>query len=184
MVRVNGRLHLAFADTSQLILKASDHTTNYKIEIFSVKLHFKRIIPVESVYIEFNKSLLSANVEYNFQRYLLYKTTVGANQRQVFLNQMFGNLIPNKLHILMVNQKASIGDVTMNSHYFNHFNLDDIRITANGLSVSDSEVTFRNTKKYSCLFKRVTEAFKTNKHSISYDNFNSGYTIIARLSKQ
>ena len=79
----------------------------------------------------------------------------------------------------MVNQKASIGDVKMNSHYFNHFNLDDIRITANGLSVLDSEVTFGNTKKYSCLFKRVINALKTNKHSISYDNFNSGYTIIS-----
>ena len=175
--RVAARLHLELADASQLIIKASDLAENYKIKIFSVKLHFKRITPAQNAYLELNKSLLSHNLEYNFERNLVYKTTVGANQRQAFLSQIFGSLIPNKLHIIMVSQQASIGNDKLNSHYLNHFNLDNIRVTTNGLSVLDSEISFLN--KYASLFKRTIDAIQTKSHSISYDNFDNGYTIIS-----
>ena len=174
--RVNARLHLELADTSQLVLKASDDATIYKIKIFSVKLHFKRITPVENAYLELNTSLLSNNLEYNFERNLVYKTTVGINQRQVFLSQIFGTLIPNKLHIMMVNQKASIGDDKLNSHYFGHFKLDNIRVSANGLTMLDSDVSFTN--KYSALYQRSTDALRTKAHSIPFGHFNTGRTII------
>ena len=167
--RINGRLHIELSDTTQLILKANDHADNYKIKIFSVKLHYKRITPVEAAYLEFNKTLLANNIEYNFERFILHKSSVSANQRQVFLSQIFGSLIPNKLHIMMVDQTACIGDATRNAQYFDHFNLDDINIIANGLSVLNTEVSFTN--KYSGLYKRVTEAMRTKDHSISYKKF-------------
>ena len=175
--RVAARLHLELADASQLIIKASDLAENYKIKIFSVKLHFKRITPAQNAYLELNKSLLSHNLEYNFERNLVYKTTVGANQRQAFLSQIFGSLIPNKLHIIMVSQQASIGNDKLNSHYLNHFNLDNIRVTTNGLSVLDSEISFLN--KYASLFKRTIDAIQSKSHSINYDNFDNGYTLIS-----
>ena len=77
----------------------------------------------------------------------------------------------------MVSQKASIGDDKLNSHYFNHFNLDNIRVTANGLSVLDSEISFTN--KYASLFKRTIDAIQSKNHSIDYDTFDNGYTIIS-----
>ena len=125
---------------------------------------------------EFNKTLLANNIKYNFERFILHKSSVSANQRQVFLSQIFGSLIPNKLHIMIVDQTACIGDATRNAQYFDHFNLDDINIIANGLSVLNTEVSFTN--KYSGLYKRVTEAMKTKDHSISYKNFAAGATII------
>ena len=69
--RINARLHIELADTSQLILKASDDAVNYKIKIFSVKLHFKRITPVGKAYLEFNKNLLTKNIQYNFESHQL-----------------------------------------------------------------------------------------------------------------
>ena len=90
---------------------------------------------------------------------------------------MFGSLIPNKLHILMVSQKASIGDDKLNSHYFHHKNLDNVRVTVNGLSVLDTEISFTN--KYASLFKRSIDAIHSKNHSLDYDLFNGGYTIIA-----
>ena len=108
--RISARLHMEIADTAQLILKASDDADNYKIKIFSVKLHFKRITPFDNALLAFNKNLLSKNIQYNFERFILYKSSVSANQRQLFLSQPFGSLIPNKLYILMIAQSASIGD--------------------------------------------------------------------------
>ena len=40
-----------------------------------------------------------------------------------------------------------------NGQYFDHFKLDDLKVTANGLSVLEFEVAFPN--KYSALYKRV-----------------------------
>ena len=108
--RISARLHMEIADTAQLILKARNDITNYKIKIFSVKLHFKRITPFDKALLAFNKNLLSKNIQYNFERFILYKSSIAANQSQLFLSQPFGNLIPNKLYILMTRQSASIGD--------------------------------------------------------------------------
>ena len=180
--RISARLHLELADTPLLILKASDDATNYKIKIFSVKLHFKRITPVAKAYLEFNKSLLAKNIQYNFERFILYKSSIGANQRQVFLSQPFGSLIPSKMYILMVSQAACIGDTKKNAQYFDHFNLDDLKITANGLSVLDFELNFPN--KCSVLYNRVIESFNTDRHSISYSKFGSGLSIITADCKK
>ena len=92
-----------------------------KSRYFSVKLHFKRITLVGMAYLEFNKSLHTKNIQYNFERFIQYKSSVGANQRQVFLSQPFGSLIPSKIHILMVRQSACIGDTNKNKLYFDHF---------------------------------------------------------------
>ena len=173
---ISARLHIELAETSQLILKALDDEDDYKIKIFSVKLHLKRITPVEKAYSEFNKRLLTKNIQYNFKRFIQYKSTVGANQRQVFLSQPFGSLIPSKMHILMVSQSGCIGDTNKNAQYFDHFKLDNLKITANGLSVMDFELNFPN--KYTSLYKRVIDSLNSNRHSISHSKFGSGATII------
>ena len=174
--KISARLHIELAKTSLLILKARDDEDNYKIKIFSVKLHFKRITPVENAYLEFNKSLLAKNIQYNFERFIQYKSSVGSNQRQIFLSQPFGSLIPSKMYILMVNQSACIGDVNKNSQYFDHFKLDDLKITANGLTVMDFELNFPN--KYTSLYRRVIDSMNSDRHSISHSKFGSGMTII------
>ena len=175
--RVSARLHMEIADTAQLILKANDDANNYKLKIFSVKLHFKKITPFENALLAFNKNLLSKNIQYNFERFILYKSSVSANQRQLFLSQPFGSLIPNKLHILMIDQSASIGDTKKNAQYFDNFKLDDLKITANGLSIIDYEVSFPH--KYSVLYKRVIDAINSENHSLTYSKFASGATIIS-----
>ena len=77
----------------------------------------------------------------------------------------------------MVGQNSSIGDSKNNSHYFNHFDLDNIRVTANGLSLLDSETSF--VDKFSTLYMRVVDALKSKSHSISYKEFREGLSIIA-----
>ena len=174
--KISARLHIELAKTSQLILKASDDEDNYNIKIFSVKLHFKRITPVSKAYLEFNKSLLTKNIQYNFERFILYKSSVGANLRQIFLSQPFGSLIPSKMHILMVSQSACIGDVNKNGLYFDHFKLDNLKVTANGLTMMDFELNFPN--KYTSLYTRVIDSMNSDRHLISHSKFGSGMSII------
>ena len=107
--RINGRLHLEIASSSQLILKPSDDVNNYKVNIFNISLYFKRIVPTSDIYLEFNKSLLSKNLEYHYEREILYKASIASGQRQIYINNPFSNLIPNQITILMVDQAASKG---------------------------------------------------------------------------
>ena len=69
-----------------------------------------------------------------------------------------------------------------NGQYFDHFKLDDLKVTANGLSVLEFEVTFPN--KYSALYKRVIDSWSTDRHSISYNKFGSGASIITADCKK
>merc|ERR1711895_212734 len=125
--------------------------------------------PFDKALLAFNKNLLSKNIQYNFERFILYKSSIAANQSQLFISQPFGNLIPNKLYILMTKQSASIGDSKKNAQYFDNFKLDDLKIIANGLSIIDYEVGFPN--KYLVLYKRVTDTINSEHHSLSYSKF-------------
>ena len=55
--------------------------------------------------------------------------------------------------------------------------MDDLKITANGLSIIDYEVGFPH--KYSVLYKRVTDTINSETHSLSYPKFASGSSIIS-----
>ena len=121
--RINGRLHLEIASSSQLILKPTDDVNNYNVNIFNIFLYFKRIVPTSDIYLEFNKSLLTKNLEYPYEREILYKASIASGQRQIYINNPFSNLIPNQITILMVDQAASIGSDKKNMFYFDHLNL-------------------------------------------------------------
>ena len=68
------------------------------------------------------------------------------------------------------------------AQYFDHFKLDDLKITANGLSVLDFELNFPN--KCSVLYKRVIDSLESDRHSITYSKFGSGASIITADCKK
>ena len=177
--RLNGRLHLDLADISQLIQKPSDDGTNYKIKIYSIKLHYERVIPVTNAYLEFNKSLMSNNLEYHFQRQLVYKSTISAGQQMSYISQPFGTLVPNKLKLFMVNQSAHIGNDKMNTFFFDHFDLTNIKVAVNHLNMLECDVKFPT--KYATLYNRVLRSMDDPSliHSINYQDFANGLTIIS-----
>ena len=65
---------------------------------------------------------------------------------------------------------------TKNGLYFDHFKLDDLKITANGLSVMEFELNFPN--KYTSLYTRIIDSMNSDRHLISHSKFGSGMTII------
>ena len=177
--RLNGRLHLDLADVSQLIQKPSDDVNNYKIKIYSIKLHYERVIPVSNAYLEFNKSLLSNNLEYHFQRQLVYKCTISAGQQQAYISQPYGTLVPQKLKLFMVDQSAHIGNDKSNIFYFDHFDLTNIKVGVNHLNMLECDVKFPS--KYATLYNRVLRSMEDPSivHSISYTDFSNGLSIIS-----
>ena len=81
----------------------------------------------------------------------------------------------------MVSQSARIGNMNKNGLYFDHFKLDDLKITANGLSVMEFELNFPN--KYTSLYTRIIDSMNSDRHLISHSKFGSGMTIITANCK-
>ena len=177
--RLNGRLHLDLADISQLIQKPSDDANSYKIKIYSIKLHYERVIPVTNAYLEFNKSLMSNNLEYHFQRQLVYKCSVSSGQQQAFISQPFGSLVPQKIKVFMINQSAHIGNDKSNTFYFDHFDLTNLKVAVNHLNMLESDVKFPS--KYATLYNRVLRSMEDPSiiHSINYADFSKGLSIFS-----
>merc|ERR1712121_17794 len=86
---------------------------------------------------------------------------------------LFGKFNSNSITL---NPFACIGNVNKNGLYFDHFKLDDLKITANGLRVMEFELNFPN--KYTSLYTRIIDSMNSDRHLISHSKFGSGMTII------
>ena len=72
-----------------------------------------------------------------------------------------------------------LGMIKVTVFFFDHFDLTNIKVAVNHLNMLECDVKFPS--KYATLYNRVLRSMEdpTLIHSISYDDFNNGATIIS-----
>ena len=60
----------------------------------------------------------------------------------IMIDQHFGNCIPEKLTMLLVDMKSMSGDPTLNPLYFRHCNLANTHLTINGTTIYNITTDF------------------------------------------
>ena len=78
-----------------------------------------------------------------FSNKTLYKTfVVGQGESGIMLDQPFGNCIPEKLTMVLVNMSSMSGNTILNTLYFKHCNLPNVHVTINGTSMYNVNTDF------------------------------------------
>ena len=81
-----------------------------------------------------------------------YKTfAIGQGESGIMLDQPFGNCIPEKLVMILVNMSSMPGNTILNPLYFKHCNLSNVHVTINGTSIYNINIDF-DTGNYSHMF--------------------------------
>ncbi|XP_042855398.1 uncharacterized protein LOC122242213 [Penaeus japonicus] len=151
---------------------------NYKIKIDSVRLLIDRVIPHASAIASMNNSLLTAPMQYTYNR-TLYKTYIlGSNQTNLLVELPFSQIIPQNLYMAIVDMNSMNGAYDRNGLYFQHADLSNTHITINGSTVYNIHSDFPNHT--SSLYYATLETLGLeNDHTLAYDGFVKGRTICA-----
>ena len=90
------------------------------------------------------------------------------------IDQPFGNCIPEKLTMLLVDMKSMAGDSTLNPLYFRHCNLANTHITINGSTIYNINTDFNN-ENYAHMFYESQKSIGIESNNmITADSFSKG----------
>ena len=73
-----------------------------------------------------NQAMATKPLEYVFDKTLFKTFVIGTGDTGIMIDQPFGNCIPEKLTMIMVNMKSMAGDPTLNPLHFKHCNLSNV----------------------------------------------------------
>ena len=170
-VDVRIRLELANQDW---IIKSSKQNPQFGINISKAKLWVDKVTPHHNTMIALNHAMNTKPVEYIFNKTLFKTFVIGNGESSIMIDQPFGNCIPEKLTMLLVDMKSMAGDPTLNPLYFRHCNLANTHITINGSTIYNINTDFNN-ENYAHMFYESQKSIGIESNNmITADSFSKG----------
>ena len=170
-VDVRIRLELANQDW---IIKSPKQNPHFGINISKAKLWVDRVTPHHNAMIALNHAMNTKPIEYIFNKTLFKTFVIGNGESGIMIDQPFGNCIPEKLTMLLVDMKSMAGDSTLNPLYFRHCNLANTHITINGSTIYNINTDFNN-ENYAHMFYESQKSIGIESNNmITADSFSEG----------
>jgi hypothetical protein len=141
---VNIQIRLGLAPSSQVILGDDATATNHRYNISLCKLWVERIVPTASAMLSLNRAMMSDNtpVEYIYDHTISKTVVFPSGQASITIDNPFNNVIPNKIYVVMIDQRALSGDFTYNPTHYQHNKLSRFSVNINGENISDFNSKF------------------------------------------
>ena len=170
-VDVRIRLELANQDW---IIKSPKQNPQFGINISKAKLWVDKVTPHHNTMIALNHAMNTKPIEYIFNKTLFKTFVIGNGESSIMIDQPFGNCIPEKLTMLLVDMKSMAGDSTLNPLYFRHCNLVNTHITINGSTIYNINTEFNN-ENYAHMFYESQKSIGIESNNmITADSFSKG----------
>jgi hypothetical protein len=137
-----------------------------------------------SLAIAMEKTLLPSPAKYPIKRIQMTALRIDAGRRTAPLNSVFNGQIPRRMIICMVNSEAYHGSWTKSPFNLQHFNLEQISITAGGQQFPSvpMKLDFKN-KKYMQAFHTFFETLNLNTpnrgNGIDFKKFAASHAVFA-----
>ena len=177
--RVNVKIILELAKPAfALMVEALNDNSieQFRYNISDVKLLIKRVTPAPAAYLEVNKRLLSGKTkEYLFHRQLTHVENFGSGHSQMIITRPFESYIPPKLTIFFANQKACVGDYSLNPFFYPNCKLSQLKVVIDGVTVHDFSLKFPD--EVSHIYYNSLMANNESSNFITYNNFLDGSTV-------
>lgn len=151
----------------------------YKYNINSIKLWIDKVIPYTNALIALNSSMRvnSQGCEYLFKKTLFKSYILASNQTQLIADNPWGQVIPDKIFIIIVDMKTYDGGYNFNPLYFQHEDLNHFGVTINSEMILNIDCKFPThaSRLYYATLKSL--GLETD-HLITYKSFLQGRTIL------
>lgn len=174
---VNVRIRLELSNR-EFILNTDQDGKLFKVQVDLARVWLDRVTPYRSALEAFNNSLRGRNIEYTFTRSLYKSYVLASNQTSLLAENLWGNIIPSKLFMVIIDLDSFSGKYSRNGLYFSHADLSETHITLNGNTVYHIATDF--PYNYSRLYYTTLQALGLDsQHTLTYDAFANGRTVCA-----
>jgi hypothetical protein len=151
----------------------------YKFEITGLKLYVKTVELVDSLSFDLNKKLEMKPAKYPMRKTALRSMFIGEDHRE-YNACLWTDQVPRRVVIALASNADYVGNQTTSPFNFQHFNLRDITITANGANhpAAPYSLDFPN-KKYVRVFHDSMEAIgyagSLESNGINFKKYGNGW---------
>ena len=174
---VDLRIRLEMANNNW-VFNSVDDIGQVSLNVVKAKLWMDRVVPHYNAMMALNQALSVKPIEYVFQKTLHKTYVVGSNENSIMIDRPFGMVIPEKMHMIIVNMNAFSGRASLNGLYFDHANLENFHLTVNGNTFYNINTSFPNSYSQS-YYETLKSIGLNNNHMITHQSFNAGRTVFS-----
>jgi len=154
------------------------------IELLGMNLHVRAVDVISSASLALERTLISTTAKYPYRRTRVKMLTIPAGQQELPFSTVFTDIIPRRLVIGCVEQKAAVGDISKTPFNFQHFNISEISVNAAGVTYPSSPVftDFPNSNyanAFVSFFENIGCVSENRPLPISYFDYGHGFTLFA-----
>jgi len=161
-------------------LLSSEKTQKFNIKILDAKLVLCHVTLDPAVSVAISDSLKLKSAQYPYIKSKMRTHSIAKGSQVMTINDLFGNECPEQLIVCMVKSEAVSGSFQLTPYYFNHFNISEIGLYLNNISLPAKplQVNFGDSAYQSHYLEAWQRLQDLNPDSIiSFEDFHRGYTI-------
>lgn len=175
--KVDVNIRLEFSSPS-FVINTHQDGSKIKIHVDLCKLWATRVFPQPEAMLALNNSLSEAGsfVEYIYNKQLVKSYVIGENQSSVTADIPWGNCIPSKLYMCIVDMESFSGSYKRNPFYFTHSDLNSLSVSVNGRSIYNFTLSLPHQFAPLYYYTLKSLGFE-GEHLVNYDAFTRGRMI-------
>jgi len=151
-----------------------DDTTEYALKVHNVRLMVRTIDVQPSLNLSVMSMLEKTTAKYPLRRTEI-RTCYLTDGRREFTHNIFSNVIPRRIVLAMVNNRAYNGDIALDPFKFEPFNVEEILVNAGGITYPASPYKMKwGGNGESCVLRPYMEMMDA---TMSGENTTNGITL-------
>ena len=124
-----------YPSQKQFYVMATDDTKDYKIVLEDIVFKACMVKVNPGIILGHAKAMETRNALYNYTKYETKSYSIPANQRTVYLDNLFQGTRPSKLIVAMVSSEGFNGAYKRNPFKFHHYDLSTIALIVDGETI-------------------------------------------------
>jgi hypothetical protein len=171
-----------------VILRASDLTENYRIEITNLSVWFRQLNVTDETKVAFEQQIQRQPCSYPLVRTEIRTFGMPTGIKSFEEDNVFNGQLPRRVVIGMVTDKCMAGDYSESAFLFEDFDISYMALSVNGKQVphaplqmdTTTGIGYTSTRGFISLFAGIGKLFKDEGIDISVADWNSnGKTLFA-----
>jgi hypothetical protein len=171
-----------------VLLRASDATENYRIEITSLSVWFRQLNVTDETKIAFERQIQHQPCAYPFVRTELRTFGMPTGIKSFEEDNVFNGQLPRRIIVGMVTDKAMAGHYSESAFFFSDFDISYMALSVNGKQVPHAPLQmdtttgtgYTATRGFISLYAGIGKLFKDEGVDINVTDWNSnGKTLFA-----
>jgi hypothetical protein len=176
--------HFYLMQISSIETAETKQPEEVNLRVCEAQLYVRHLTINSSILLAHHKILTNRNAIYNFKRNVIKNFTLSTGITTQNFENIFSGQLPTNVLVALVDNNAFNGQLKLNPFNFQHFNLAQISLNVNGISIPNYPLTLNAEKGLvTRVYKQLYDGLNIHNKDIglqfSAEGFQNGFAIFA-----